>query len=60
MEQGPPSPCTKVCALDESGLCRGCHRTAAEIGRWSEMSPAEQWQLIAELERRRAQRDQLR
>jgi uncharacterized protein len=51
-EPGPPSPCTKVCVLDERGFCVGCRRTAAEIGRWTAMSPAEQWQLVAELQTR--------
>lgn len=56
---GPPrpaSPCTKVCTLDARGYCAGCLRTGAEIGRWLAMSAAEQWALIAELERRRAAR----
>jgi predicted Fe-S protein YdhL (DUF1289 family) len=46
----PASPCTKVCTLDADGLCAGCLRTGAEIGRWLSMSAAEQWQLIAELQ----------
>jgi predicted Fe-S protein YdhL (DUF1289 family) len=49
----PLSPCTKVCTLDDQGYCSGCLRTAAEIGAWISMSPAEQWQLIEELARRR-------
>jgi predicted Fe-S protein YdhL (DUF1289 family) len=52
----PPSPCTKVCALDAEGFCAGCFRTGAEIGRWLSMTPAEQWQLIAELQHRRKRR----
>jgi uncharacterized protein len=52
-ESGPPSPCIKVCALDAEGYCAGCLRTAAEIGAWISMSPAQQWQLIAELAQRR-------
>ena len=52
----PPSPCTKVCTLDSQGYCAGCLRTGAEIGRWMSMSAAEQWALIAELQRRRAER----
>ena len=52
----PPSPCTKVCVLDGQGFCIGCRRTAAEIGRWTSMSPAEQWQLIAELRTRGAEK----
>jgi len=53
----PPSPCTKVCTLDRQGYCIGCLRTAEEIGRWTSMSPAEQWRLIAELRLRRMQRE---
>ncbi|HKT71394.1 MAG TPA: DUF1289 domain-containing protein [Steroidobacteraceae bacterium] len=49
----PVSPCTKVCTLDAAGYCIGCLRTGAEIGRWSTMTPTEQWNLIAELEARR-------
>jgi hypothetical protein len=49
----PPSPCTKVCELDADGYCRGCLRTGTEIGQWLSMSPARQWQLIADLEQRR-------
>jgi hypothetical protein len=49
----PPSPCIKVCALDVQGYCVGCLRTAAEIGAWISLSPAQQWHLIAELARRR-------
>src|ERR1700744_2820270 len=52
----PPSPCIKVCELDAEGYCTGCLRTGTEIGQWIGMSPAQQWQLIAEL----AQRRQLR
>ena len=35
------SPCIGICALDGQGLCEGCHRTTAEIARWSQMSDAE-------------------
>ncbi len=35
------SPCIGICALDAQGLCEGCHRTTAEIARWSQMSDAE-------------------
>jgi uncharacterized protein len=53
---GPPSPCTKVCTLDAEGLCAGCFRTGPEIGRWLSMSATEQWQLLEELQARRARR----
>jgi uncharacterized protein len=48
----PPSPCINVCRLDEHGLCVGCRRSGAEIGRWMSMSPSEQWQLIGQLAER--------
>jgi predicted Fe-S protein YdhL (DUF1289 family) len=32
------SPCVGICSLDESGLCEGCHRSAAEIARWPQMN----------------------
>ena len=32
------SPCIGVCALDEDGLCAGCHRSTAEIAHWSQMN----------------------
>ena len=35
------SPCSGVCSLDEKGLCEGCHRSAAEIARWSQMNDDE-------------------
>lgn len=49
----PPSPCVKVCSLDERGYCAGCLRTLEEIARWSVLSAAEQWQVIAAIERRK-------
>ena len=35
------SPCIGICSLDGQGLCEGCHRTTAEIARWSQMSDDE-------------------
>jgi predicted Fe-S protein YdhL (DUF1289 family) len=52
----PQSPCTKVCTLDGDGFCIGCLRTGAEIARWRDMSPQEQWHLLDELAERRRQR----
>ena len=51
MNHRPASPCVNVCALDASGTCSGCRRTIDEIARWGRMSAAEQWQVIARLER---------
>lgn len=49
----PPSPCVNVCVLDGDGLCIGCLRTGDEIGRWRDMSAAEQWALVERLQARR-------
>lgn len=44
------SPCVKVCVIHPAtGLCLGCHRTAAEIGGWSAMSPEERRAVMAAL-----------
>jgi len=44
------SPCIAICTIDgPSGLCRGCKRTAAEIGRWISMTNEERERVIAEL-----------
>ena len=40
------SPCIGVCALDGAGMCEGCHRTTAEIARWSQMGDDERLHLM--------------
>ena len=50
-QSAPASPCINVCVLDASRTCTGCRRTIDEIARWGRMSAAEQWQVIARLER---------
>lgn len=51
----PGSPCTAVCVLDsDTGLCRGCFRSLAEIAAWSTLDPAEKQRVIGELPARRA------
>jgi hypothetical protein len=44
-----------ICVLDTARNCIGCGRTLDEIARWGRMSAAEQWQVIARLERVRQQ-----
>jgi len=51
------SPCVGICSLDEEGLCEGCHRSSAEIARWSQMNDDERLHLMeAVLPLREAQR----
>lgn len=40
------SPCIGVCSLDASGHCEGCHRSVAEIARWSQMGDDERLHLM--------------
>ena len=40
------SPCIGICHLDDSGLCVGCFRSAAEIAGWLGMSRAERAHLM--------------
>jgi hypothetical protein len=43
-----------VCVLDADRTCIGCRRTLDEIARWGRMSAAEQWAVVARLERLQA------
>jgi len=43
------SPCVGVCALDDDGLCLGCHRTSAEIARWIQMNDDERLRLMEDV-----------
>ena len=40
------SPCIGICSLGDDGYCLGCHRTSAEISRWSQMSDDERLRLM--------------
>ncbi len=40
------TPCIGVCELDPDGLCRGCHRSSAEIAAWSQLGDAERLHLM--------------
>ena len=49
-----PSPCVKVCVMDEADLyCLGCKRTLGEIARWSQMTDVERAAVWAQLPARR-------
>ncbi len=56
---GPTSPCLNICVLDAHRVCVGCRRTLDEIARWGRMSAAEQWAVIARLERLRLEEQPL-
>ena len=51
------SPCVGICALDEHGLCEGCHRSASEISRWPQLNDDQRLHLMEQvLPLREAQR----
>lgn len=44
------TPCVRICVIHPlHGLCEGCGRTLAEIGRWSAFSAEERRRIMAEL-----------
>jgi hypothetical protein len=52
------SPCIGTCAIDDDGLCAGCHRTGDEIAAWPSMGDAVRLRLMEEvLPRRAAERE---
>jgi uncharacterized protein len=51
---GVESPCIGVCALDaNTGLCRGCLRTGAEIGAWRDADDRMRLAILEQVRRRR-------
>lgn len=49
----PPSPCTRVCRIDQrTGWCLGCRRTLGEIADWPMLDAEEKRALLARLETR--------
>lgn len=52
------SPCIDVCRMDaDSGLCVGCLRTLDEIAGWGGASDDEKLDILARIEKRRAEHD---
>ena len=48
-----PSPCVNLCTMDpDTGLCRGCLRTIAEIVQWSQADDDFKRTVWAEIKRR--------
>lgn len=60
IEQGSPaatvaSPCIGVCELDRvMGLCRGCLRSASEIGAWRDADDRLRLRILERIATRRA------
>jgi len=43
------SPCVGICALDEHGLCEGCHRSTSEIAGWIHMNDDQRLHLMEQV-----------
>jgi uncharacterized protein len=48
------SPCTGVCILQSSGVCKGCGRTLGEITSWTGLNAAQRRIVIRDAALRRA------
>lgn len=48
-----PSPCVKLCGIDETLRCSGCLRTGREVAAWLTMTDAERWDLLMEVAQRK-------
>lgn len=47
------SPCVKFCVIDPAtGICEGCGRTTAEIGRWPTLSATDRKRITKALGKR--------
>ena len=56
MTEAFPSPCVRICCLDDNDVCLGCGRTLDEIRRWSEMSDAQKRLTVEQAAERQAVR----
>ncbi len=50
-----PSPCVRICCLDDNDICLGCYRSMAEILRWGEAENNEKRQILTNARSRRSQ-----
>ena len=48
-----PSPCTRVCTLDDDGVCLGCKRTVLEIRVWRSLTNDGKRALLKVIEERK-------
>ncbi|HSX49983.1 MAG TPA: DUF1289 domain-containing protein [Cellvibrio sp.] len=48
------SPCIRNCCLDDNDICIGCHRSLAEITRWSLVNDSAKLEILAAAKSRRA------
>jgi uncharacterized protein len=49
-----PSPCVRLCTLDDADVCLGCFRSLDEIRDWTQLDSAARRAVLDNAERRRA------
>jgi predicted Fe-S protein YdhL (DUF1289 family) len=49
---GVPSPCVRLCTLDDDDMCVGCGRTLDDIRRWQAMPDADKAACVAHARQR--------
>jgi len=49
-----PSPCIRVCTLDDADICMGCYRNMDEILAWGPASNEERQAILVNCEQRAA------
>jgi len=49
---GVPSPCVRLCTLDDDDMCVGCGRTLDDIRRWQAMPDADKAACVARARQR--------
>jgi predicted Fe-S protein YdhL (DUF1289 family) len=49
----PASPCTGICQLNFSGVCKGCGRSLGEIAEWTTASDTRKREIRAAARKRR-------
>ncbi|MFT3735478.1 MAG: DUF1289 domain-containing protein [Rhodocyclaceae bacterium] len=53
----PPSPCIRICCLDDQDVCLGCFRTLEEITGWRDKDADTQHAILARCAERRREHD---
>jgi len=50
-----PSPCVRICCLDENDVCLGCFRTITEICAWAGSSNEQRTEILQRCDERAQQ-----
>ncbi len=51
-----PSPCVRLCTLDDDDICVGCFRSIEEIMQWTRLDNSEKLEVLQRCDTRRQDR----